>query len=45
MILFNRENICYFFNVIFLPVILYIISELCYHMLVNNFTIVYEKIQ
>jgi len=43
MIHFNRYFICYFFNVIFLPVILYIISELCYHMLVNSFAIVYEK--
>jgi len=44
MIRFNLKLICYFINVIFLPVILYIISELCYHMLVNSFTIVYEKI-
>lgn len=44
MIHFNLRLTCYFFNVIFLPVILYIISELCYHMLVNSFAIVYEKI-
>ena len=41
---FNLCFFCYFFNVIFLPVILYIISELCYYVFVNSFTIVYEKI-
>ena len=43
MIHFNRNFICYFFNVIFLPVILYIISELCYYMFVINFTIVAKR--
>lgn len=44
MISDNHYFICYLFNIIFLPVILYIISELCYYVFVNNFTIVCEVI-